>query len=81
MKPTILKNVFLCLLLVVGGLALTGCSTAGHDATGKDTRNNLLVGVQAQRKLPPRDVTPVQIHPVSNSKFGLGSQGARTHTH
>jgi lipoprotein-anchoring transpeptidase ErfK/SrfK len=74
MKPTSLKNVFLGLLLVVGGLAFTGCSTTGHDATGKDTRNKLLVSVQDQRMLLLRDGKPVKIYPVSTSKFGLGSQ-------
>lgn len=80
MKPTILRKRLLGLLVVAVGLALTGCSSTGHDATGKDTRNKLLVSVQDQRMLLLRDGKPVKLYPVSTSKFGLGSQAGSNRT-
>ena len=80
MKPTILRNVFLGLLVVAGGYVLTGCSSTGHDATGKDNRNKLLVSVSDQRLLLLRDGKPVKSYPVSTSKFGLGSRAGSNRT-
>ncbi len=75
-----LRNLFLGLLLVGGGFALTGCSTNGRDAGGKDTRNKLVVSVQDQRMLLLRDGKPLKTYPVSTSKFGLGSQADSNRT-
>jgi len=85
MEPSILRNLLLglgllpgllpgLLLMVSGGLALSGCSSTGNDAAGKDTRNKLLVSVRDQRMMLLRDGKPIKTYPISTSKFGLGSQ-------
>jgi lipoprotein-anchoring transpeptidase ErfK/SrfK len=80
MKPTILRNLSLGLLLVAGGIALSGCSSTGNNDLGKDTRNKMLVSVQDQRMLLLRDGKPVKTYPVSTSKFGLGSRAGSNRT-
>jgi lipoprotein-anchoring transpeptidase ErfK/SrfK len=74
MKPAVLRDLCLGLLLLAGGLALSGCGSTGKVPTGKDTRHKLLVSVSDQRMLLLRDGKPLKSYPVSTSKFGLGSQ-------
>lgn len=74
MKPTILRALFLGLLVVASGLSLHGCGSTGSHAKGKDTRNKLVVSVRDQRMLLLRDGKPIKTYPVSTSKFGLGSR-------
>jgi lipoprotein-anchoring transpeptidase ErfK/SrfK len=74
MTTTILKHVLPGLFVAAIGVALGGCSSTDRIASGKDTRNKLLVSVQDQRMLLFRDGKPLKSYPVSTSKFGLGSE-------